>query len=290
MRNVKWSGALCAALGFSAVACGDPVKEADVIAETRVLGARVEVEDEPERASPAPGEAATVRWFVVAPDVEPALGWQLSVCDATSGDSGLPDCAAQPFAEASAEEPVVGAPSLDFVVPESTSANALAVKGVICPDVGAADCNGDIGTNVSFDFELVGLGGDTETINTNPSLGTLGFDGVEWSDSTDCAELPQVAPKSSHRITIPLDEQDRDALIPEFDVDPKRESLQLSHFTDHGAFEAAFTVIEADSPELVTTAVWKAPSKVPAGGTARIFIVVRDDRGGTDWVTRTVCF
>ncbi len=290
MRNVKWSGALCAALGLSAIACGDPVKEVDVIAETRVLGARVEVEGEPERASPSPGEAATVRWFVVAPDVEPALGWALSVCDATSGDSGLPDCAAEPFAVASADEPAVGAPSVDFVVPEETTSPSLAVKGVICPDVGAKDCNGDVGTNVSFDFELVGLGSETETVNTNPSLGTLSFDGVEWSDSTDCAELPQVAPKSTHRITIPLDEQDRDAVVPEFDVDPNRETLQLSHFTDHGTFEAAFTVIEADSSELVTTAVWKAPSKAPAGGTARIFIVVRDDRGGTDWVTRTVCF
>jgi hypothetical protein len=290
MRNLKWSGALAAALGLAAIACGDPVKEVDVIAETRVLGARVEVEGEPGRASPAPGEAATVRWFVVAPDVDPALGWQLEVCDATSGDSGLPGCAAEPFAGASADEPVVGAPSLDFVVPEETTSESLAVKGVICPDVGAAACNGDVGTNVSFDFELVGLGGGNETINTNPTLGELRFDDVPWSDSTDCAELPQVAPKSTHRITIPLDEEDRDPVIPEFDVDPDRETLQLSHFTDHGTFEAAFAVIEASASELVTTAHWKAPGKAPAGGTARIHIVVRDGRGGTDWVTRTVCF
>jgi hypothetical protein len=290
MRNVKWSGALCAALGLSAVACGDPLKEVDAIEGTRVLGARVEVEGEPNRASPSPGEAATVRWLVVAPDVDPALGWQLAVCDATSGDSGLPDCAAEPFAQASADEPVVGAPSLDFVVPEETTSASLAVKGVICPDVGAADCNGDLGTNVSFDFELVGRGNENETVNTNPSLGALGFDGVPWSDSTDCADLPRVDLKSKHQITIPLDEDDRDPVIPEFDIDPDRETLQLSHFTDHGAFEAAFTVIEADSTELVTNAEWTAPTKLPESGMARIFIVVRDDRGGTDWVTRAVCF
>jgi hypothetical protein len=290
MRNVKWSGALAAALGWSVVACGDPLKEVDVITETRVLGARVEVVGEPERASPAPGEAVTVRWLVVAPDVEPALGWRLVACDATSGDNGVPDCAAEPFAAASADEPVVGAPTLEFVVPESTTAEALAVKGVICPDVGAADCDGDVGTNVSLDFGLVGLGGKTETVNTNPSLGVLAFDGEEWSDGSDCAKLPKVAPKSTHRITILLDEEDRDPLIPEYDVDPVRETLQISHFTDHGSFEAAFTVVEAESSELERTAVWKAPSKVPEGGVARIFIVVRDGRGGTDWATRTVCF
>ena len=45
-------------------ACNDPLKEVALIHEPRVLAARVEVALEPERASPALGESASVRWLV----------------------------------------------------------------------------------------------------------------------------------------------------------------------------------------------------------------------------------
>lgn len=290
MKNAKWKVALCAAWGLLAIACDDPLKEVDVIEETRVLGARVEVEGEPERASPAPGETATVRWFVVAPDVEPELSFRLVVCEATSGDSGVPECAKEPFAEASRDEPRRGAPSITFEVPKATRSSSLAVKGVICEGVNLEACNGDVGTEVSFDFSLIGVGDENETPNENPTLGALKFDGEPWSEGTDCAKLPRVEPKSEHEITIELDEDDRDPVIPEFDVEPDRETLQLSHFTDHGSFSSAFTVIEPSSTELVRRVQWLAPSRAPERGVARVFVVLRDSRGGTDWVTRAVCF
>ena len=57
------------------ISCGDPLKLPQLIEHNRVLGARVEVQGEPERASPAPGESATVRWLVADPDEPRPVSW-----------------------------------------------------------------------------------------------------------------------------------------------------------------------------------------------------------------------
>ncbi len=44
------------------------------------VGARIEVEGAPDRASPLPGETADVTWLVTSPDATPPLGWAFAVC------------------------------------------------------------------------------------------------------------------------------------------------------------------------------------------------------------------
>jgi hypothetical protein len=73
-----------------------------------------------------------------------------------------------------------------------------------------------------------------------------------------------------------------------------RESLQISQFTTAGKLKSQFSFVEATDENASTTVdvTWEAPeaAEVAAGGTGVTFsFVVRDDRGGTDWTTRTLC-
>ncbi len=276
-----------------AVGCDDPLKRVDLVTTARVLGARVEVEGEPERASPAPGETARIRWLVAERDPEPLLGWAFAICAAGAPGSSLPTCAEPPFAMASADVPVVGEPTIDFTVPGDIESRALAVFGVVCPDSEptvddeAFGCAGAGGTLVSLDFELEVLG----QTNRNPTLepDALGFDGASLPAGFDCATLPSVRPGSSHTFELALDESDRDAVEQPTSADPAKEELQISHFTTAGTLERAFTVIEASDASLSVTVPWEAPNARPADGLVRFFFVVRDLRGGADFVERSVC-
>jgi hypothetical protein len=289
--------ALLRAFGAAAVlsssGCDDPLTRVDLVANARVLGARVEVEGEPERASPAPGETASVRWLVAAPDPFPELGWAFSICPAAPPGGSLPACGGEPFATSMSDAPAPGEPRIDFTVPDDLDARALAVSGVVCPgsqptfSAGAFDCAGPGGRLVSLDFELE----TAEASNANPVLepDALTLDGEALPEGTDCATLPSVARGSSHTLSLWLDESDRDPVEPETSADPDKEELQASHFTTAGSLERAFTILEPDASELVASVSWKAPGAVPLDGFVRLFFVVRDLRGGSDWIERAVC-
>jgi hypothetical protein len=140
---------------------------------------------------------------------------------------------------------------------------------------------------VSLDFVL----GTEALVNTNPTIDPEAFelDGAPIAEGLDCATLPSVARSSSHEFELRLGESDRDAIDRESSAEPPKEELQVSHFTTAGKLERAFTVFEASDTNLVARVSWKAPSEVPQDGFARIFFVVRDLRGGSDWIERAVC-
>jgi hypothetical protein len=71
-------------LGLWLLGCDDPLKTVELVAEPRVLGARVEVEGEPTRAAPAPGESATVTFLLASPAVAQTLGFALMACPAAA--------------------------------------------------------------------------------------------------------------------------------------------------------------------------------------------------------------
>ena len=60
----------------------------------------------------------------------------------------------------------------------------------------------------------------------------------------------------------------------------RRESISLAWFTNDGAFEVARTGRAPDELEAWSDNVWVAPDEP---GTATLWIVVRDDRGGASW-------
>jgi hypothetical protein len=133
-----------------------------------------------------------------------------------------------------------------------------------------------------------------DDVNHNPELRRdhVAFDDAVWPERSavdgDCAGLGfvEVAPGSVHRITVQLEERDRDPLPRPTKLDPSRESLQLAHFTTSGDLTRAFDTIAWDTDELSREVTWTAPLEP---GLARFWLVLRDFRGGSAFVERSAC-
>src|SRR5688572_20148200 len=124
-------------LSLALSACDDPLIEAQHIESTRVLGARVEVANVPERARPAPAEGVSVSFLVADPRPEPPLGWEFAACAGERQSRGLPRCSAPAFASARAPAVSTAAPLFEFTLPDADALAAtdrLVVRGAICAD------------------------------------------------------------------------------------------------------------------------------------------------------------
>lgn len=301
VRRSGWLSVFLVWFALSSNGCSDPLKPLELIEDLRVLGARVEVEGAPARANPRPGERATVRWLVASPLVAPVLGWSLEACFSGEDEGAIPSCGGPAFASASAPTPITGEPALAFEITADAPVDArVVVRGAVCPDGDAGPASGgapcaasELGTRVVASFALARA--DAE--NTNPELedDSLSFDGAPLSEvdlisDGACERLPQVRAGSGHQLGLRVDEADRDPLMPETDLDPSRESLQVAHFATAGELEDAFSVSNGAMPAGVVPVTWQAPeSAAAAGSLVRFFFVARDLRGGSDWLERAVC-
>jgi hypothetical protein len=272
-------------LGTLASGCASDFDPPSLVERTRVLGARVEVAGEPQRATPRPGETATVTWLVTAPAETPPLGWAFQVCLPTT--TATP-CSPAPLAMIQGSD----TPSFPIVVPTAEvlgDADHLVVLGLIC-DGGAPVFDGQrpgcpgAGTQVSFDLAV-----PRDQPNHNPDVSDrpLWFDGVPWvADESDCALLPQVTPASKdHVVRLHILAADRE------DTATGRETLQISNFDTAGELNRSFLFVEADRPAADTDieVKWDAPEVSPLDGRVRFTFVLRDLRGGLAWITRTAC-
>ena len=162
-----WPKILLCLVSFSACQIDLPV--ASEIERMRVLTAYAEVEDDPERSSPAPGETARVTWSMAYPDHtqdDSELSSLFYVCTAPERFSGQPVC--QEFIDLvqsgtripsaslggavdlsslpdCGRDPdrvwdfgpfrfvcVTGTPKLDVNVPDNYKAEARLMQGIIC--------------------------------------------------------------------------------------------------------------------------------------------------------------
>jgi hypothetical protein len=290
--------------------CDDPLLEAQRIETTRVLGARVEVAGDATRPWPRPEETVAVTWLVADPRPSPALSWDFAACLGESTLRGVPRCRTAPFARARSGAPSQVAPSFSFAAPAEASlegSDRVVVRGAVCADaeVALADpleqtsCGGDL-TLVVLDIRIE----RADLSNRNPTLGdeTLSFDGAPWPAPAndllvreDCVpaqqapELPVVsADGAAHRFRVGLSADDRESLDTIEGEFP--ETLQVSHFATLGRLERAISVIEPVAPEPIVQVAWEAPGPgLSSGRVVRFYFVVRDLRGGTDWVVRTAC-
>jgi len=308
MTNTTRLGLACGFLfGLFASGCGPEFDPASLIETTRVVGARVEVEGAPERATPRPGETANVRWLITSPEVTPPLHWTLAVC--ASGPSSL-GCERAPLALFEGTDVV---PRIAILVPglEALSeARSLIVYGQICagadstptfdPQHGIPGCSKGGGTTVSTSIPL--QWGDEA--NHNPVADRdFTFDGQPWpalaSGADPCGAGIRVAAGTADHLvgnlTAGTDRETYTAMLGDPPVATAvRESLQISQFTTAGKLKSQFSFVE--DPEVVAATTvdvtWEAPkvAEVPAAEQAVTFtFVTRDNRGGVDWTTRAVC-
>ncbi len=288
-----------------ATGCGDPIKEAQRIEELRVLGARLEVADAPERATPEPGETATATWLLADPTaLPPNVIWSMRVCIAEDSSYGVPLCRDEAFDSAEQGEPSSAAPSLTFEVPsqdELAGSQRLAVLAVFC-DGGTLDIADDFlrstckgaGVVQRASFDVFVAEADSHNSNPDVSGATLELDGEPWDgtpDSPACGSddlMTLRADGSKHRVTLTLPEGARENRERELD-DVQRESLQISQLATLGVFERRFSGITPEDDDLRIDVSWKAPGEVAEPTVASFYFVVRDDRGGTSWLTRSAC-
>ena len=282
--------------GWLSLGCDEPLKSVQLVAEPRVLAARVEVASDAGRAAPAPGESATATFLVAAPELHTSLGFALSVCAAAPRQGSRAACAARPFAQIASADGRADTPSITFDVPADLDPSGrLALLGIICPagspSPDGSSCAGQsAGTPVQLELELARDG----DVNSNPELepDSLGFDDEAWPELSavdgDCTGLGfvEVAVGSQHQLRVRLDESDRDSLPRPTSLDPSRESLQLAHFATAGDLSRAFDTIAWDATELERQVGWTAPQEP---GLVRFWLVLRDFRGGSAFAQRAVC-
>ena len=293
-----WS--LLAAL-FVLAGCDDSLKSVSLIEETRVLGARVEVASDATRSSPEPGESASLRLFVAAPNEPFNVSYTLSVCPVSPVNSGAPTCAGAPFASTEQAEPGATAPELDFQVPADLDLSRTPhgfASALVCPasplnqpEMGAASCADGAGTEVNFEFDLGGP--DSENHSPSITAGALTLDGEAWLEPSAAAacpgDLPSVTAGSKHTLAITLQDGDFEPLAQTTAIEPARETLLVSQFSNAGKLDHAFLSLSADSPAMDRQVIWQAPASAESPALVRFYFVVRDARGGEDFTTRGAC-
>jgi hypothetical protein len=275
-----------------------------LITETRVLGAIVQVEGDPERATPHPGETANVAFVIEGVPMDPVVSWSLAVClpTASSQDPCLENVLTSALGTGTS-------PSLRIVVPADSAlgdARSLHVSGVICtqgePDATRSHCTGE-GVPLVYELALA-READHSDENLQPSLQQtrLRLDGEDWSAGaaltqgcTAQPELPHLeADEKEHRITIELGPDARELYVGP-DMEASYEELQLSTFVSAGELERQFSFVSpSDDRERPTVELkWTASKRRDLHGGAdlgvRFLVLVRDGRGGLTRLERALC-
>lgn len=274
----------------------------------RVLGVRVDVDGDPERAAAQPGDSLTLRWLVVGSGTErPEWSTAMAVCAAAPSNIGIPTCDGAPFAF-QLPTPPTSEPSFSFEVPTDTEATELLVLGVLCSggtpvfsmdDLPSCEEEEAVAERVIFSFPVA-----RTAPNRHPSLSdeALTFDDAPWPASdavpdSGCAggDLLQVEARGEEdpsfiRLTTSPDDREvyEELVLGETPrVEETREELLVSHVATAGLFTRLQSEVFDEAPVEVP---WRHPEEIPADGlTVRFWFVARDQRGGMDWVERALC-
>jgi hypothetical protein len=285
---------------LAATACTSTLDPATLITRDRVLGAKVTVDVDPQRAWPAPGEDATVTWIMTSPGTAPVFSWVLAACPAATTE-GFPICNGPVFAQSESSGPV---PMLQLAIPADIGSPSVVVLGAICASgtplidqaTFTASCDdGSLADEVSQHIFIAHDGATNHHPNIVDAPFTLA--GTTWDESAEpgCDGLPEIAAGTEKLLVgVAFDASAREWFAVADDPAPWREELQLSPFATAGELVERYAYVEADdtresSPVDVQ---WTAPSadEVPAEGLRVTFsFVVRDLRGGIDSTTRALC-
>jgi hypothetical protein len=288
-RPLLFIGSLSLALSSG---CGDPLKFAQTLEETRALGVRVSGPGG--EASLDAGQSAEVELLFAGPGGTESLAVTYRVCPAADSARGVPFCDGDNWQNGTVDWD--GTTPISFSVPDDAEQGTrLAFLAAACEsgeprlsdDPLEWSCSDDSEPlRVSFDFWTA----DDEFQNQNPDLGELS---IEIEGETFALEDVGAAAGCDDQSVRVKAEQTVDFFFhfgesAREDVDDEaepKELLQISHFSTAGQFDRQYTILEAaEEPETVRE--WKAPDET---GPVKIYIVVRDGRGGVTWSSTSVC-
>ncbi len=332
------------------LACSESFPPASAVSEFRVVGAKVEVEGESERANPDPGDEVQVSLLSIdrgalpsdtpeVPALTPApLQWALVPCVPLPVTIGPPICldpidscegCVGPPPDDALATPVVRFPVPPEAELEEIDASSVSLQGVVCsngtPDADAilrflrgesdelAPCGEPpvvTGTPIEGRFISVTIPIEDEPSdpNLNPELLNVLLDGAAWPPPYDEA-VPRNAPRTGCASDLEALTQEQRAAHPRagdqassIDLYVTQESLQsftlgdrelveeiqVSWLADGGGFERSFSFITDPARSVLTQ--WQPSQSVAEDGQlVRFNFVIRDGRGGTDWVERGLC-
>lgn len=303
--------ALLLASFLGASACQDPLVDPAVVLGPRVIGARVRAERDPSLAEPSPSERASIDWLVLS-DQPGTFAARAVWCRGEPSSLGPPRCAGAPTGESSAPGSYDRTLSFAFQVPDGLEpGEAWLVWLGVCeagePLFDAArsafECPGAQALEAFYRGFV-----PEQAPNRNPSLAddAVSLDGAAWSaaDAGDASlaaarepcsgsVLPSFRAGDRARVTFELTGDDREpigAAPGEYAARP-RESLVYTHVASHPGLERAFSAIDYDAEttgfELELDSSGLEPG--PGGETVIFHLLVRDERGGVDWLRREAC-
>lgn len=238
-------------IALGAGACGDSPGHAWLVDRPRVLGARV--------------QGGEVTWLVVAPAAPSRFAWSFAACAAPAGNYAAPRCAG---AIASAGSGTSSGDEAKMPV------GALPEPGLVL----AAFCEGDAPPALDpHAFEAICPSGAPALLASVKSpvpgnaVPTLAEDAARAPEGCVAPDAPDQA------LAFRFEDAQREP----------GEELLLGMFVTGGELDRTYEVLEATEPAPKTVSVpWKPPA---SEGDVRVFFVLRDGRGGTSFVARTVC-
>lgn len=282
MRRWPWELSLLALL----CGCEDPLEDAQLLEEPRVLGVRVSAADG--RAALVPGESAQLEILLAGPQGLPAdahLTWRL--CESGEAERGVPICVGEPLIEQTLD---FDGSALAMEVPSSVAGESLVLLGAFCLEgeprlledpLDWSCSNGRQPLRFSFEPRVATDGFD----NLNPDLADLSIaagDTLLALDTTaslpDCSgDAVLLDPQQARHLELALPAAARQM--------EARETLQLSHFATAGVWQRHFTFVEP-AQSLEVTLDFAPPE---GAGPVKQYLVVRDGRGGVSWASVSFC-
>ena len=263
--------------------CGDPLKEAQLIEEPRVLGVRLDGENGSSQV--APGEQMEVTLLLAGPEGPVDAEVAFRVCVGKGTERGVPECSEAPFLEGSA--PVSAFP-ISAELPEEVALGArILVLGVACvgsvPSLAAEPldwgCSDD---DPPLRFSLDSTVASQSEQNENPDLSevtvelsgaALPLEDVDTAPSCE-QDVESVAANQIHEVRVELGPGAAEA----------GEQLQASLFSTSGHWERQFSFL--DPGQTSFSMEFEAAAREKA---SKQYLVIRDSRGGVSWVSWSFC-
>jgi hypothetical protein len=316
--------AFAATLLLLAAACGDPFDPAWLVVDSRVLGARAEVEGDPARAWPRPGETVSVTWFVVDEDSARPLAWAFAWCPAAPTAFGEPFCVAGTSPQLLPPQlaPGPGPPVARIDVPSEAAlggADQLLLVGLVCAAGRIEATPAHLESLEGWEDVCVGDGAKATPVllpvpvqlgdatNLRPEIAQVRLVGQPWAapaeavleaSTTTCPDDPAVPLVSRAAVELPVElemtpgsREDYDLVTAAGEVVRLTEALRVQHVVTSGTLPRLFTVLDEEG---ATTAhfAWTPPEPgdpMAERSLVRLHFVVTDGRSGTAFTSRALC-